>query len=101
MVKNNLNRIGKISDVLVKDTIGMDYAYRYRNKGEFKVGKDYNIGYFKRGTHDLIPIDKCIIQDKIADEINVLVKEYMKEYGIEGYDNRTKKDNKKFNYKNY
>lgn len=91
MVKNNLNRIGKISDVLVKDTIGMDYAYRYRNKGEFKVGKDYNIGYFKRGTHDLIPIDECIIQDKIADEINALVKEYMKEYGIEGYDNRTKK----------
>ncbi len=39
MVENNLKRIGKIENVVVKDTIGMDYPFRYRNKAEFKVGK--------------------------------------------------------------
>lgn len=91
MVKSNLERIGKIKDVIVNDTIGMNYPYRYRNKAEFKIGENNNIGYFKRGTHDLIPIDKCIIQYKIVDEIISLVKEYMKKYKVEGYNNRTKK----------
>ncbi len=48
MVENNLKRIGKIENVVVKDTIGMDYPFRYRNKAEFKVGKNYKIGYYKR-----------------------------------------------------
>ena len=69
IVKNNLERIGKIKDVLVKDTIGMEYPYRYRNKGEFKVGKNYEIGYFKRGTHEIYPVENSIIQKETADEI--------------------------------
>ena len=91
MVKNNLERIGKLIDIEVKDTIGMDCPYRYRNKAEFKIGTGPNIGYFKRGSHDLIPIDKCIIQDEIVDEIIKLIKEYMIKYKVEAYDRKTKK----------
>lgn len=91
MVKNNLERIGKIKDVSIKDTIGMDYPYRYRNKGEFKVGKNYEIGYFKRGTHDIYPIEKSIIQKETVDVIIEQVKEYMKKYKVKGYDRKSKK----------
>ncbi len=67
MVENAIKRIGKITDIVIEDTIGMEYPYRYRNKAEFKLGRDYNIGYYKRGTHDLISIDKCIIQNKVVE----------------------------------
>lgn len=90
MVKNNIKKIGNIKNVPVKKIIGMDNPYRYRNKGEFKVGKDYNIGYFKKGTHEIYPIDKCIIQNEAVDEIVELVREYMKKYKLEGYDTKTK-----------
>jgi len=91
IVKNNLERIGKINDVIVKDTIGMDYPYRYRNKGEFKVGKNYEIGYFKRGTHEIYPVEKSIIQKETVDIVIKLIKEYMKKYKVDGYDRKSKK----------
>lgn len=91
MVKNALERIGKITDIRIKDTIGMDHPYRYRNKAEFKVGKDYNIGYFKKRSHDLIAIDKCIIQNRVVDEILDIAKDYIKKYKIALYNNKLKK----------
>lgn len=91
MVQNDLERIGKIADIEVNEVLGMENPYRYRNKADFKVGKDDKIGYFKRESHNLIPIDKCIIQDEIVDEIIDLVKQYMKEWEVAGYDKKTKK----------
>ncbi len=91
IVKNNLERIGKIQDMLVKDTFGMDSPYRYRNKGEFKVGANYQIGYFKRGSHEIYPIESSIIQKESADEVIRLMKEYMKRYRVEGYDRKRKR----------
>ncbi|QQY79089.1 23S rRNA m(5)U-1939 methyltransferase [Keratinibaculum paraultunense] len=90
MVKNNIKKIGNITNVPVKKIIGMNNPYRYRNKGEFKVGKDCNIGYFKKGTHEIYPIDKCIIQNEAVNEIVELVREHMKKYKLEGYDTKTK-----------
>ncbi|NMA87309.1 MAG: 23S rRNA (uracil(1939)-C(5))-methyltransferase RlmD [Tissierellia bacterium] len=83
-VKNNLERIGKIENVKINETIGMDNPYRYRNKADFKVDKNGNIGYFKRGSNDLIPIDRCIIQRESTDEIINDFKKYFKENGNEG-----------------
>lgn len=91
LVKNKLERIGKLEDVIVKSTIGMDYPYRYRNKGEFKVGKNYQIGYFKRGTHEICPVEKSIIQKATADVVIKIIKEYMNKYKVDGYDRKTKK----------
>lgn len=91
IVKNNLKRIGKIEDILVKDTIGMEYPYRYRNKGEFKVGKGYQIGYFKRGTHEIYPVEKSIIQKETVDVVIRLLKEFMMKYKVDGYDRKNKR----------
>lgn len=90
-VINSLMRIGKIEDILVMDTIGMDYPYRYRNKVEFQVGKDYKIGFFKKGTHTVVPVEKSIIQDEIVDDILIIMKKFMKKYKVDGYDKKSKK----------
>ncbi len=50
-VKQVLSRIGKLEDVEVHDTIGMDNPYRYRNKAQFPIQKNNGIpiiGFYKR-----------------------------------------------------
>ena len=97
MVKNNLERIGKIENVKVNNTIGMDNPYRYRNKANFKVDKSGEIGYFKRGTNNLVPIDRCIIQNPDTDKIIDVFKHYFKENGNKNIKDiiiRTTKDGK-------
>jgi len=91
IVKNSLERIGKIGDVAVRDTIGMEYPYRYRNKGEFKVGPNNEIGYFKRGTHEIYPVESSIIQKEATDKVIGLMKNFMKKYKVEGYDRKTRR----------
>ena len=97
MLKNNLERIGKIENVKINKTIGMDNPYRYRNKANFKIDKFGNIGYFKRGSNKLVPIDRCIIQNEITDEIIDNFKEFFKKHGNGGIKDiviRTTKDGK-------
>ena len=42
----------------------------YRNKAQFPVAPSKNgaeAGFYKKGTHELIPIDRCLIQPETAD----------------------------------
>lgn len=97
MVKNNLERIGKIFNVKINETIGMDNPYRYRNKANFKVDKSGEVGYFKRGTNSLVPIDRCIIQNPVTDKIIDTFKKCFKENGNKNIKDiiiRTTKDGK-------
>ena len=53
--------------IKVKETIGMENPYNYRNKAQYPVGLDKNnipqIGVFASRTHEIIPIKKCMIQN--------------------------------------
>ncbi len=93
-VKNTLDKIGKIKKSKVHSIIGMENPYRYRNKGQFKVGKSNNeifIGYFKRKSHDIVNVSQCIIQSEISDRILVVIKEYMEKFNVLLYDRRSNK----------
>ena len=81
IVKNALERIGKIQGAVIHPTIGMKFPYRYRNKGEFKVksvGGKSSVGYFKRRSHDIINIERCIIQDELSDKIMNSIRDILK-----------------------
>ena len=68
IIKKYLNK-----DIKVNDIIKCDNNFNYRNKTTFQV-KD-NIGFFKKNTHDIIKIDKCLISDeRINDAIKYLNK---------------------------
>lgn len=88
-VVDNIERIGKIDGSIVKDVIGMKNPERYRNKVQLPVGgtcKDPRIGFYAAGTHDIADINECIIEHEEADKIIGIVRDWIKKYKIEPYD---------------
>lgn len=81
--------------IVVKETIGMEEPYEYRNKAQYPVGynkeKELVFGVYANRTHEIIPIEQCAIQKKISVEIAKYLIEFMKENEICAYDERTKK----------
>ncbi|QXM06463.1 23S rRNA (uracil(1939)-C(5))-methyltransferase RlmD [Crassaminicella indica] len=93
-VKANIERIGKLENVIVHETLGMKNPYHYRNKAQFPVGTENNeaiIGFYKRKTHDIVDIKRCYIQKMINDKIIKIVKAYISQYKISTYDEKTGK----------
>ena len=88
-VKNAFLRTAKM-DVEVNDVIGMEDPYFYRNKIQMPVGKDrfgkIVTGFYKANSHDIVPIEKCYIEDERSAPILKTIRELMKEIRIEPYD---------------
>ena len=70
----------------------MDEPCRYRNKAQFPIQKINNapaIGFYKKKSHDIIPMDKCVIQHDVNDKIMKIVKTYINAYGVSIYDEKS------------
>ncbi|NLM04549.1 MAG: 23S rRNA (uracil(1939)-C(5))-methyltransferase RlmD [Clostridiales bacterium] len=92
-VEETLERIGKINTT-VHPTIGMENPYEYRNKAQFPVGivdGQAVLGFYKKGTHDIVRTDYCHIQAPVNIEIIKIIKEYIKKYDISVYNEKTRK----------
>ena len=81
-------------DVIVHPCVGQDTPYFYRNKVQTPVqrkGKNILAGFYKEDTHDIIPYDRCFVQDNLSNKIIKAVVAAMKENRIEPYneDSRT------------
>ena len=94
IVQNLVNRNLK-TKLSVKDTIGMDNPYYYRNKAQYPIGKDKNgnptIGVFANRTHEVIEFENCFIQNKESQEIAKFICEFIKQKNISVYDEKTGK----------
>lgn len=87
-VKDAVERIGKLHDVLIHDTIGMDNPYRYRNKVQLPVGYvngNAAIGFYAPRSHDIIDMDTCCIQDEAFDNVILLTRQWLTKYNVEPY----------------
>lgn len=61
----------------------------YRNKAQFPVAPAKNgleAGFFQKGTHDLIPIERCLIQPEIADAAKQAVLQWARTFRVTAYD---------------
>lgn len=91
-VKEAFKRVANL-DVDVQPCIGMENPYNYRNKVQVPLGKDPHgkliSGFYRSGTHKIIPIDECHIEDKRASEIIRIFKSLMKEFRYEPYNEDT------------
>ncbi|MFZ5966449.1 MAG: 23S rRNA (uracil(1939)-C(5))-methyltransferase RlmD [Bacillota bacterium] len=93
-VKANIERIGKLENAVVHDTIGMEIPERYRNKGQFPIGTldgKAIIGFYKGGTHEIVDMETCLLQHEINDRIVNVVKKYIETFKITTYDESTGK----------
>lgn len=92
-VRENLQRIGKINTI-VHPTIGMHNPYEYRNKAQFPVGVIDGkaiMGFYKRGSHDIVQTDNCNIQSPINTEVIESVRKYIDDNRISVYNEKTRK----------
>lgn len=73
--------------------IGMEQPEHYRNKVhavfDFQKGKGIISGIYREGTHEVVPVDNCLLEDRKADEIIVSVRELAKSFKLKTYDEDT------------
>ena len=58
----------------------------YRNKVQYPVAYDRTVGYFAQKTHEVVPVEHCLLQDPAFDRVMDVIKEFLDKYGICGYD---------------
>ena len=91
-VKQVVARIGKLENVEIHETMGLENPCSYRNKAQFpiqKINGEPAIGFYKKKSHDVIPTDKCVIQHDINDKIIKIIKTYIQAYNISIYNENT------------
>ena len=76
----------------VDDIIASEKPLQYRNKVQFPFGKDERgnliAGLYQQGSHRIIDIDECLIENTEADQIVRLVKKLCIDHQIEAYDQK-------------
>ena len=93
-VQNLVNKSLK-NKVEVKPTWGMGNPYHYRNKLQYPIGIDKNgnaiVGVFANRTHEIIPVENCLIQESQANKIAKYLTELINKYKISVYNETTQK----------
>ena len=87
-VKNVMTKIAKMPALEVRPTLGMESALGYRNKAQIPVRTvdgQLTTGFFKKNSHDLIPIEDFHIQDPEIDRLIVAVRDILRKYPVVAY----------------
>lgn len=93
MVQNLANK--SLNHVVeVKDVIGMDNPLNYRNKLQYPVGKNKIgepvMGVFANRTHEIVPVENCLIQNIEAEKVAKEIFNFIKENNISVYDEESR-----------
>lgn len=91
-IRSNLSRLGGIPEdqIPMEPIMGMEDPWRYRNKAQFPFGRDKDgeivTGFYAGRTHSIIPQEDCLLGIEENKDILEIIKNFMKEYKIEPYD---------------
>ncbi len=111
IIENSMRRIGGFSDFSLDNITGMDIPKRYRNKTIFQIGSKQNnsnakeqikynnnnnnskilCGFYAQSSHNIIPINDCLISNKFNESINKTIINYMKTCKVSAYNERIHK----------
>ena len=80
-----LGRFGHVENI-----IGMEHPFHYRNKVHAAFGLDRHrkvvSGIYQPGSHAIVPVDQCMIEDEKADGIILSIRKMLPEFKIQVYD---------------
>ncbi len=81
--------------VAVQLVLGMENPYHYRNKAQYPIGMNKNgkpvMGVFANRTHEIIPIETCLLQNQQTEEVAKFIFDYIVKNNITIYDEKTGK----------
>lgn len=92
MVQNLANKTLD-NGIKINEVLGMEAPYNYRNKLQYPVGVDKCgnpiMGVFARRSHEIIEVQKCLIQNEKAEQVAKRIFEFIKENNIPVYNEIT------------
>ncbi len=68
IVHAQLQRIAGIRNPVVQPTLGMSDPWGYRNHVQFAVTRDGNLGFMAARSHNVVPIDRCLVMHPLLQE---------------------------------
>lgn len=81
------------NSIQVKNTIGMENPYHYRNKAQYPIGYDRNgnitTGIFASRSHEIIEVQDCKIQEPISEYIVKQIVQFLRDNNISAYREET------------
>ena len=94
VVKDALRKIGGIQ-MEIPLAVKSESSYGYRNKLQIPVGVDREgktvIGFYAEHSHRIVPVSACAIHPDWAEKLISIIKRYMTECAVKGYDEENKK----------
>ena len=79
-----------LQSICVRDVVGMEHPYAYRNKvivGFYKDKKrKIQVGFYEEFSHRIIPYQHCLLHEEVMDEIVHKIVQLMAQFRIEPYE---------------
>ncbi len=89
-VNDAFHRIGGLA-LEVTELAGADSPLCYRNKAIYAVTPDLRPGFYRPRSHDVIPIDRCLLQCAASDRAAWTVCDFLRAHSLPAYDEATGK----------
>ncbi|PZO57158.1 MAG: 23S rRNA (uracil(1939)-C(5))-methyltransferase RlmD [Phormidesmis priestleyi] len=95
LVVDALTRIGKLENVQVDPVMASEQQLGYRNKATYPLGRSQintvQAGYYRKGSHRLVNLNQCPVQDPLLDPLLAEVKADIEAREWKIYDERLHK----------
>ena len=79
-----------LQSICVRDVVGMEHPYAYRNKvivGFYKDKKrKIQVGFYEEFSHRIFPYQHCLLHEEVMDEIVHKIVQLMAQFRIEPYE---------------
>ena len=89
-IENLLHKVAKL-EIPVLPTVGMSQPFGYRNKAQVPVRKlngELITGFYRKNSHDLVPIEDFYIQDPAIDAAIIAVRDILARFNVKAYNEK-------------